>query len=353
MPNNSSSKKTKDTVGTVFLKLYDSRFASQLRNDHRIEPWAEEFGEQYIKMVVSDEIDGFIERLGDQTFRDETEKDWDDVQNEASLAHEARIMYRSETSVYERLSDIQGKLIPRLISAVQLDTAPKGIDMDERQRENFQIRGVLLEYIHGFSLSDIASRAPPDSWQDIVDQAVHIVHALGDHGVLDRDVRPDNFIVLHSDHEQQATKFQVFMIDFGQSRIRGEDETDFDWGRDKCQQDEEGAVGLAMQHRLKKVGAEISYVPSYRYLELAEGENEGWAGMAASSNKRDWGVEKCAQIKTHSLYLIDGLSSPNLPIAYLDPYWQPKKRRVVARLWRHSADPKRAWPKSSLAIGQP
>ncbi|GAB1313412.1 hypothetical protein MFIFM68171_03622 [Madurella fahalii] len=272
--SNPNSNNHNGTAHTAFLKLYDWRFASQLRDDQGIEPWTEEFGKQYAGIVLSGNIDGFIERLGDKNFRDETEDDWDAGQNEASLAHEARMMYSSEISVYERLGDIQGTMVPRLIGAVELDITPEDVNPNERQREHFQIKGILLEYIRGFSLSDIISKAPPETWQGIVDQAIRVVHALGDHGVLNKDVRPDNFIVSQCDCNEHSTEFHVFMIDFGQSRLRGDDETDFDWGRDKWQQDEEGAVGLVMQHRLRKVGVEISYVPSYRYLEFAEGEDE-------------------------------------------------------------------------------
>ncbi|GAB1312399.1 hypothetical protein MFIFM68171_02609 [Madurella fahalii] len=169
-----------------------------------------------------------------------------------------------------------------VVDVLHCEAAPADVYLDDPQRRHFQIKGVLLEYIPGFSLRDLSTNAPPGSWQDIANQAVEIARSLGDHGVLNRDVRPDNFIVCHRTSDAKGLDgresgeedggFHVFMIDFGQSRVRGDNESDFDWGRDKWQQDEEGAVGLVMQHRLQNLGA-ILYTPSARYLEFAEGED--------------------------------------------------------------------------------
>lgn len=258
---------------TVFLKLYDWRFATQLRDDSGIEPWTPEFGKAYAEMVMrGDEVDDFVQKLSDESFREATEEDWDAGQNEASLAHKMLTMYHTETSVYKRLGDIQGTMVPRFLDALELDITPDGIvPTSQQQRRHFLIKGILLEYIPGFSLRDLNSRAlAPEACQGIVDQGVRIVHALSDRNVLNKDVRRDNFIVNPSYHDDK--QFRLVMIDFGQSRLRGEDESDFDWGREKWQTDEEGAVGLVMQHELKKVGIQISYVPSWRYLEFAERE---------------------------------------------------------------------------------
>ena len=263
-----------------FLKLYDWRFATQLRDDGGIEPWTEESGNEYAEMVMRDEADGFVEKLiSDKDFREATEEGWDAGQNEASLAHEMLTMYRAETSVYERLADIQGRMVPHFLGAVEIDITPDGIiTLNERQRRHFRVKGIMLEYIPGFSLSDlVVSGVPPGAWQGIVDRAIRIVHALSDRDVLNKDVRPTNFIASgwsgdDGDNDQAIEEFRIFMIDFGQSRLRREDEADPEWGRAKWRQDEEGAVGLVMQRRLKKVGIGISYVPSHRYLEFAEGE---------------------------------------------------------------------------------
>lgn len=53
---------------------------------------------------------------------------------------------------------------------------------------------------------------------------------MSDHDVLNKDVRPDNFIVNWSYHNEEYMVFRVVMIDFSQSRLRIEDESDLDWG---------------------------------------------------------------------------------------------------------------------------
>lgn len=268
------SLSSSDKLG--FLKLFDWRFAHQLRDDQGVGPWTDDAQTEYARFIKGGGFDDFLRRLReDETFRRETEDDWSDGENEAFLASEMLRMYNSEVAVYQRLRSVQGKLVPRLITASFLDTGSPN-EVDDRDQTSFQIKGILLQYIRGFSLTSLDSQAPQSNWQDIVNQGVRIAHVLGDKEILNADVRPDNFIVnpIHEGKDTPCQHYRVFMIDFGQSRLRQEGESDFDWGRAKWQQDEEGAVGLVMQHRLRKLGVEISFCPSLRYLEFAEREDE-------------------------------------------------------------------------------
>jgi len=109
--------------------------------------------------------------------------------------------------------------------------------------------------------------APRTSWQNIVDQAVAIVRIVGDNYILNRDVRPENFVVTQvSEHD-----YKVFMIDFALCRFKGENESNAEWADAKFTKDEEGAVGLIMKKRLlNKYGFELHYETSLRYFEEAE-----------------------------------------------------------------------------------
>ncbi|KAF6826914.1 hypothetical protein CPLU01_09394 [Colletotrichum plurivorum] len=279
------------TAPTAFLKLYDWRFANQLRDDQGIGPWDRNAEAGYTKFVSSGGIESFLRRLSaDESFREETEDEWDAGQNEAFLATQSLQMYHSETAAYAKLGDFQGKLAPHFLGAVVLQAAaPQGVH--DRHQEHFQIRGVLLQYIQGFSLSKLDPHEPPSSWQDIVDQAVQIVRVLGDNDILNADVRPENFIVsLRSDNEKEY--YQVFMIDFGQSRVRGEHEPLSEWGRAKWRQDDEGAVGLVMQHRYGSSG--WRFITSLRYDILSsprEKRNRAFFGIkvivSAATHKAD------------------------------------------------------------------
>lgn len=256
----------------AFLKLYDRRFSEQLRSDHGIDPWKRDAEKEYLNAVRTGAARQFLHNLHTiPDFEEDTEETWDDGQIEAFLTGQVDELFDTEATVYDTLRDIQGKLVPRLIARVHLPLSlpDAGIGLTDAA-ELLHIKGVLLQYIDGFSLSKVQDHAPKSEWQGIVDQAVAIVQAVGDHGVLNRDVRPDNFIV----QRYRSGCYRVFMIDFGLARLRGWNETDRDWAKAKLNKDEEGAVGLVMKKRLAREGFELRFENSDRYMEWAGGDDE-------------------------------------------------------------------------------
>ncbi|KAH6974455.1 hypothetical protein BKA56DRAFT_645561 [Ilyonectria sp. MPI-CAGE-AT-0026] len=250
----------------AFLKLFDSRYAQQLRNDNGIEEWSNLIEQEFLDGVRFGKMDDFLRKLrSDKQFQQDTEDDWDAAENEAFLWDELLKCFKAEVATYSVLTKYQGELIP-----------PCSV----QQQELSHVKGILLEYLPGFSLSSIAQHAPQASWQSIVDQAIKIVHVLGDHKILNTDVRPDNFVVVPKRRrvevidEENSAEYLVFMIDFGQCRLRREDESDVEWGRAKWIEDEEGAVCAVMKMMLRKIGFELDYRPSWRYLEWAPGEDD-------------------------------------------------------------------------------
>ncbi|KAK0662475.1 casein kinase I RAG8 [Cercophora samala] len=265
---------------TAFLKLFDWRFAAQQRSDQGVNPWSEKSAVEYAEFVVGGGAEEFLDQLK-ASQHEETEEDWDPCQDETFLVHQARTMYNNETTVYSRLQALQGRTVPRLMGAVEIDITPPGMDGD-KFGELFKVQGILVEYFpDSFTLRDIGTMVPTEDLQEVVDQAVEIARSLGDYEVLDTDVRLDNFLVTtqrgnadKNDKDLPRQTYRVVMLDFAQSRVRREDESDFDWGRAKVQQDEEGAVGMVIRHHLSKLGKHVSYKPSGRYEEFAEGESE-------------------------------------------------------------------------------
>ncbi|KAF5005143.1 hypothetical protein FDECE_8400 [Fusarium decemcellulare] len=259
---------------SCFLKLFDRRFSEQLRSDNGIDPWTQGMEDAYIESVKNDAIHEFLHNLHHiPDFQKDTEEDWDDAQNEAFLADELRRLYETEISVYNTLQDYQGRLIPRLLATVDIDLTPQDaeIQSDRQDFEPFKVKGILLQYIKGSNMWDIVDHCPQSSWQDIVDQAVAIVHILGDHDILNKDVRPENFVV--SNMEEGVQKHgQVFMIDFALCRFRRQDEPMSVWGRDKYTRDEPGAIGLRMQKFLGQRGFTLKYKHATRYEEWADTE---------------------------------------------------------------------------------
>ena len=259
-----------ETGHEAFLKMFDRRGAQQIRQDNGIDVWSEDVEQDFGRGLSSGKVEEFLEKLRTVPgFQDETEEDWDAAENEAFLTAEMRKCFDAEVATYARLQKFQGIFIPHLLAVVVLDTDLPNVELSPQQRDIYRPKGVLLQYLSGFSLTTLADNAPKESWQGIVDQAIQIVHVLDDHEILNADVRPDNFIIV-----PQGDKYEVFMIDFGQCRFRREDESDQQWGRAKWIQDEEGAVGYVMRMMLRKVGFELRYEPSERYLAWAPGEDD-------------------------------------------------------------------------------
>jgi hypothetical protein len=130
-----------------------------------------------------------------------------------------------------------------------------------------EVNGLLLEYISGFTLRDIATHAPEGNWQAICDDAISIIHRIDDLGVLNKDVRIDNVLVRHlTNKETEEAMFKAVFIDFALSEVRGKISAE-DWTVKKCGQDEEGAIGYVMQSQLKKrVGSRKEYTEVFPFV---------------------------------------------------------------------------------------
>ncbi len=258
--------------GTAFYKLYDRRYNRASRRDNGIYPWVPQFEEAYIRAVQTGTVHQFLHKLHHvKNFRRETEDDWEDWECEAFLADECLQTFLYEAAVYEALREHQGKKIPRVLAAVDLNLTPPGVE----DHELFHAKGILLEYIDGFDLFDLPDHAPRSAWQAIVDDAIAAVHILGDHNILDEDRHLRNFIV----SPKPDGEFHVFMIDFGYCKFRGKDESDLAWANAKFTQDEEGAVGLVMKGKLGDLGFNLRYERSSRYLECLghdEPDSDDW-----------------------------------------------------------------------------
>lgn len=277
------------------LKLYDWRYAAQLRKDNKIDPWTNEHEKAYISFVRSGQAKDFLDKLRNDEEFEEPEEGWNISENETYLYNICTDMFRAETAVYKKLYAYQGKQIPRLIAPITLSieplnkqssdhhdiawTEPSGsdsvspdtdqVDTKAPEPELLKINGILIELIEGFTLAGLNQHnAAKSSWQSIVDQAIQIVNLLSDNAILNEDVRASNILV----SPKSNGEYRVCMIDFAQCRFREKNESDLEWGRAKWSQDEEGAVGLVMKRRLAKQGFKLKYESSMRYLEWAEGE---------------------------------------------------------------------------------
>ena len=108
-----------------------------------------------------------------------------------------------------------------------------------------------MEYIDGFTLYDLEednSLVPEADWQAIGDEAVHVISLIRKGGVLNRDVN-----VRHCFMRRDPTtgEWQAVMTDFGLCFFRSQ-AIDHDQFREwQADQDEEGAIGVVFQARMK------------------------------------------------------------------------------------------------------
>lgn len=125
---------------------------------------------------------------------------------EAVTWHKCQELFNKEIRAYEKLSELQGKTIPRLFAHVrlrlpQVDTAPCPADLLERPetRQYSEIKGILMEHVDGYELSELhsspAAPSDPEKWQDIVQAAVDGAHEINCHGVRILDCSMYNVMV--------------------------------------------------------------------------------------------------------------------------------------------------------------
>lgn len=241
--------------GNMVLKLYDRRFAAQLREDEKIRPWTQDREMEYHRFILGGRATKFISQLNNgETPGCST---WSAAMEETYLHDQMSDYYNAEVQAYNHMKGIQETDVPQLLaSAVMCAPAPC-----QRSSEYVDIPGILLQHIEGFPLPDIAEHTPRESWQAICEDAIRIVHTISDLGILNEDVNIRSFIV----RGNLKDGFKMVMIDFGLCKFRQDFEGVHEWEQWKANQDEEGAVGYVMQKRLK---GGFSYSRSARYKRL-------------------------------------------------------------------------------------
>lgn len=136
-----------------------------------------------------------------------------------------RDLYRAEVETYDIPKDMQGQNIPQLFACVTLSDCSSSSQGASVVDEYVDIPGIVLQYVDGFPLTDIAAHAPKAIWQSICDEAIQLVHKISDGGILNEDVKTRSSIV----HETPGVGFRLFMIDFALCHFRREYQDEEDW----------------------------------------------------------------------------------------------------------------------------
>ncbi|EAQ88816.1 hypothetical protein CHGG_05435 [Chaetomium globosum CBS 148.51] len=156
-------------------------------------------------------------------------------------------------------SHLQGESIPRMLAHVRVIVpVPK---LPSEMSKYFELKGVLVERISGYSLADLGTSplAPsdPKKWPAIVQSAVNLAHTLDATGVLMGDCAPRNVIVDKRTHKP-------FFIDFAQADFKDVLLREWHDPRDKNFHPEyeywkavaagnnPGAIGAEMKSKLKR-----------------------------------------------------------------------------------------------------
>ncbi len=247
----------------VFLKLYDRRFAEQLRRDEKIPPWTFKIEQEYQDYALRGNASNFIAKFrSDPNMAEAEGEKWSNAQNEAYLYNYMQKLYDTETEVYRRLKDMQGKDVPRLIARVKLPGCTPSPIGSNANCKYIDCPGILLDLIEGFPLTDLATHAPREIWQNVCEEAIRIVNTIGDRGIRNEDVKTRSFVV---NKNSVNARFNVVMLDFASCQLRRPDQGERDWMEWKALQDEEGAVGYVMQKNLK---GGFKYHRSAKYMKL-------------------------------------------------------------------------------------
>ncbi|KAH0596728.1 hypothetical protein MHUMG1_05848 [Metarhizium humberi] len=260
--------KMPDGMQTAILKLFDRRFGHS-RKKHPYNQEAEAVWQDSVRSGLAKRLLDDLRNEEDSVRRarfqkdvdeggseeeeeEEEEEDDDDDDNENDLAeseaiiyHTAQTNYENEVRAYSQLKPLQGRCTPRFIESV-IDSSPES--PADLPVEYFQVRGILLEYLFGFPLSELTARIPnqPFLWEKIVQDAIDVVREIG------RDV------------------FRLYLIDFAQCAFRADyKDTDDVYDEDGFAHivtlyDNHGGIAILMSQRVKR---ETSYTLHLKALE--------------------------------------------------------------------------------------
>ncbi|KAF7545129.1 hypothetical protein G7046_g9629 [Stylonectria norvegica] len=246
----------------AFLKLYDRRFANQLRRQFGLGPWSPALEARLVAFSRSGASKEFLGQIWND-WELEPGEILEDHQWEAVLTVPLAKMFRAELMAYSALERYQGGMIPRVYHSVTRRISPTDGYGRGSSPELFEIDGFLLENIYGVSLSRLAfSDIPRRHWHYIAERAVETTNELlARNRVLNQDVRPDNMMVCPD--EAYMGGYRLVMLDFGLARLQGPNETWEQWVRAKYEADEEGSMGTMLrQGLLHDAGFRFDYRPS-------------------------------------------------------------------------------------------
>ncbi|KAI1783132.1 hypothetical protein LXA43DRAFT_956618 [Ganoderma leucocontextum] len=286
-PSSTSPDGQVSLPASAILKLYDRRCLVNNRETYdEGEPWSLDKEREY-QRYLDDVATGAVARAdfaSPRYWRDD--RFISDGEFEAYLQHTAQKVFHAELATYERLRALQGSKIPRLYGVVEYEVViPDACSDGSAVTET--VPGLLLEYIPSLTLRELiatwTARDPPlpnGTLATLCEEVVKVVDRVSDFDVLNKDVRMDNFLIRqpflasssHGGEDPAVVDDAVVLIDLGQCRLRGKDESEEEWEEAKWLEDEADAAGVVTLSLVRKfVGDEVwTYKRSRRYCRPPE-----------------------------------------------------------------------------------
>ena len=133
------------------------------RKSKEISPWSLGTEQNYHQFILNGNAAKLVTELtADRDLPARNFYVWNSSQEETYLHDFMQGLYQTKMQVYNTLADLQGSHIPQLFSCVTMHLSTPV--QNNPLSEYIDIPGILLQYVEGFPLTDIAMYAPGDSW---------------------------------------------------------------------------------------------------------------------------------------------------------------------------------------------
>lgn len=221
----------------AFLKIYDRRLSPYFReffNGRECHRWSIDLEEQYMDTLRQEGLPVGEKHYENNDMSMDKWHAFSAVEKEHVFQQRMRKIHHDEREAYRRLEKHQGEDIPRLYASVYLGARPPDLGNDEANNKYshlLEVRGHLLEFIHGFELLQIPRNLGYRNACRMYERSIEIVKIIGAHGVLNYDVKLDNFMVTYDPHKGQH---RVIMIDLGFCHFRHKQYTTAEWAKLKA-----------------------------------------------------------------------------------------------------------------------
>lgn len=203
------------------LKAFDPRFSPELRAQQIIGTWSDH---------LADALE-YVKNIPDPPSDDE-DQDFTPYQYEQLVETRTLECLTSELAVYQHLLDLQGLSIPRMCAQGKMACSGP-LDLFERAQPDV----LLLEFVEGSHLQDL----PGGPSEELCRSAMATITNMSLRDFINSHVRLDNILVRPDN--------TICFLDFGQARMREDDEDAEEWWYHKVDVDEEDRLAAALQIR--------------------------------------------------------------------------------------------------------